>query len=313
MRSVRAVPMSGAQFRLSGDGYEASVASVGATLRTLRHRGRDLIAGFPADMPRPAMRGALLIPWPNRTADGVYRYGGRVHRLTVNEPQTQTASHGLLAWSEFTPRVVVTDRVVLSGVIAPQPGYPWRLRVDVEFRLDATGLTQEVSVVNEGDGVAPVGIGGHPYLVAGPPDDRSIDRWRLEVPADDVLLTSAERMLPTGLIAVGGHRSGALDFRDPRQVGDTIVNHAFTGLHRTGGRALARVTDGDGVGAEISWDERCAWVQVYTADEPVGAVRRNAIAIEPMTCPPDALNSGIDLLEVGPGHAVDAGWRIAAV
>ena len=45
---------------------------------------------------------------------------------------------------------------------------------------------------------------------------------------------------------------------------------------------------------------------VYTADQVTRPERRRtAVAIEPMTCPPDALRTGVDLIELRPG----ASWR----
>src|SRR5699024_3905642 len=48
---------SGRQIRISGGGYTAEIASVGATLRSLSHRDRPLTATFGADEVRPAALG----------------------------------------------------------------------------------------------------------------------------------------------------------------------------------------------------------------------------------------------------------------
>lgn len=156
------MPLSGAGYDLIAGEYAASVAGVGASLRVLRHRGRDLVAPWEASGIRPAMSGAVLVPWPNRTADGRYRYAGRSHQLAIDEPATRTATHGLVHWQEFVAVERRPDRLVLAGRVNAQPGYPWRLHVEVSFTLTADGLRQQVSVVNESDEPAPVGIGGHP-------------------------------------------------------------------------------------------------------------------------------------------------------
>lgn len=128
---------------------------------------------------------------------------------------------------------------------------------------------------------------------------------------DDPQHTAVARLEPEeGLVA----RRDRLDFRSPRRVGATILNHAFTSLTRdTEGRARVLVTEGDGRGVEISWDSRCPWVQVYTADAPGSVEHRRGLAVEPMTCPPDALNSQIDLLVIQPGGTVAAGWGILSI
>lgn len=304
-------PRSGDQYELSAHGYVAEIASVGATLRSLRYEGRDLILPFDADEVRPAMRGALLAPWPNRTADGRYTFAGVAHQLVRNEVETANAAHGLVAWLDFACVGRSAERVVLAATIEPQPGYPWRVRLEVIFSLDHDGLVQQVVATNESPDAAPFGVGGHPYLVAGAPSTSAIDDGVLDLPAAEVLLVSADRLLPTGTARVDAHDGGCFDFREPRRLGATIVNHAFTSLRRdAGGQARVRLTDADGRGTEISWDERCPWVQLYTADAPGSDGHRCGLAVEPMTCPPDALNSQRDLLVIESGGSASAGWRI---
>ncbi|WP_144874643.1 aldose 1-epimerase family protein [Microbacterium sp. 1.5R] len=306
------VPLSGIPVDLRAGRYRASIASVGAALRTLQHDGVDLIVPFAADELRPAMRGALLAPWPNRIADGEYTFAGEVHRLVQNEPETRTAAHGLAGWSDFAVTESAADHAVLTAVVAPQPGYPWRLRIDVEFRLGPDGLAQEVTATNESDTAAPVGLGGHPYLTAAPAGARAIDALTFELDAERVLLVTEDRMLPDRLVAVS-EDPGGRDFRRGRHLGDLVVNNAFTGLVFRDGRARARLTDAEGRGVEVEWDERCPWVQIYTADHGVGADHRVGLAVEPTTCPPDAFRSGDDLLVVPPGGSVGAGWTIRRV
>lgn len=306
------VPRSGHPCTIEGHGYRAEIAATGATLRELSHHGRALVAGFPADALRPAMRGAVLVPWPNRTADGRYIFLGEEHQLLVDEPETGTAVHGLVAWESF--RVVSAEgaTAVLEGELGARPGYPWQLRVKVTFRLEPDGLHQEVVVANESEFPAPVGIGAHPYLLGGSYAEGAVNGWTLEVPADKVVLSSPDRLLPRRLLPVTERPD--LDFRQGRVVGDTALNHCFTGWRRAGGdTASVTVRDKDGRGTRIAWDRRCEWVQIYSADEPVDGVRRGALAVEPMTCPPNALNSGTDLHTVQPGGQVSAGWVIGAL
>lgn len=307
------VPLSGTEHVLRCGPYAARIASVGATLRTLQYDGVDLVVPFAANEVRPSLRGALLAPWPNRVADGEYEFEGAIHRLVRNEQETSTAAHGLVAWTDF--RTVEKDaaRVLLSGVIAPQPGYPWRVRIDVEFRLAVDGLVQEVTAVNESAAPAPVGLGGHPYLTAGRPSGCGIDELILTVEAGRVLLVSEDRMLPVDCVPVTAASASGLDFREPARIGATRINNAFTALARQDGSARVRLVGDDGAGVEIEWDARCPWVQIYTADHGMPGEFRNGVAVEPMTCPPDAFNSKCDLLVVPPGGAVGAGWRIRRI
>ncbi len=302
-------PRSGRQLTLTGHGYEAVIASVGATLRTLTFEGRDLIVPFGADEVRPGYRGATLAPWPNRVVDGTYSFGGDEHQLALTEPARGHALHGLLAWAEFADRVVEDERIVLVAVIEPQLGYPFRIEVAVEFRLDSDGVNQTVTARNIGADAAPWGTGPHPYLVGG---DGRVDDWTLTLPASEVLTVTPDRLSPVAVEAVDQHPEW--DFREPRRIGDVFIDHAFTEISRAEGVAEVRVVAADGRGVALSWDERCPWVQVHTADLPADAANsRIGLAVEPMTCPPDAFNSTVDLIVLDPGSEAAASWRFTAI
>lgn len=299
---------SGRQLAIRGHGYEAVVASIGASLRMLRHDGRDLIVPFAADEVRPNYRGVTLAPWPNRIVDGRYSFAGVEHELALTEPSRSQALHGLVPWAEFADREVSDDRVVLVAVIEPQAGYPFRVEVEVEYRIDAAGLTQTVTGRNLGADAAPWGTGPHPYLVGGA---GGVDDWTLELPASEVLTVTPERLSPVAVESVDAHPEW--DFRTARTIGEVFIDHAFTAIETTGGIAEVRVTAADGQGVALRWDERCPWVQVHTADTPNPATHRIGLAVEPMTCPPDAFNSGIDLVVLAQGAAHAASWTFRAI
>ncbi|WP_311245484.1 aldose 1-epimerase family protein [Microbacterium sp. WCS2018Hpa-23] len=308
--ATAARPRSGRQLRIAGHGYEAVIASIGASLRVLSFEGRDLVVPFDADEVRPGYRGTTLAPWPNRIVDGRYTFGGAEHQLALTEPARGQALHGLLAWAEFEDRLVLDDRVVLAAVIEPQAGYPFRVEVETEYRIDADGLHQTVTAHNLGADAAPWGTGPHPYLVAGP--GGRVDDWTLTLPASEVLTVTDDRLSPVALEGVAEHPQW--DFRAARPIADVFIDHAFTGLAREGGVAEVRVVTDAGTGVAMTFDERCPWVQVHTADNPeIDAIHRIGLAVEPMTCPPDAFNSRTDLVVLEPGAAHAASWSISAV
>lgn len=309
-------PASGIQHALRAGDYEAVVASVGASLRSLTYRGRDLVLPFDADEVRPGYQGVTLAPWPNRVVGGRYSFGGEDFELPLTEPARSHALHGLAVWLDFEAIDKGPDHVTLAAVIQPQTAYPWRIVVTTTFTLGADGLTQSVTAHNEGERPAPWGTGPHPYLVAG---EGHVDEWTLELPATEVLAVSGERLLPAGLGAVDASEPERFDFRVSRPIGAAEIDHAFTGLVRDAdGLATVRVTDAVGTGVEMSWDAACPWVQVYTADSSDPAQSRLALAVEPMTCAPDAFNASAydydtGLVVVEPEASVTASWRIAAI
>lgn len=299
-----APPLSGRQLTIVGHGYEAVIASVGATLRSLAFEGRDLVVPFAADEVRPAFRGATLAPWPNRIVDGRYSFAGVEHQAALSEPARGHALHGLVGWTEFADRHVTDERVVLVAVIEPQIGYPFRVEVEVEYRIDAEGLHQTVTGRNLGPDAAPWGTGPHPYLVAGA---GRVDDWTLTLPASEVLTVTPDRLNPIAGEPVAEHPEW--DFREPRVLGDVFIDHAFTGFARIGGVAEVRLESDAGTGVTMRFDDRCSWVQVHTAD----ASDRIGLAVEPMTCPPNAFASGTDLVVLAPGAAHAASWTISAI
>jgi aldose 1-epimerase len=309
-------PASGTQHALRAGDYEAVIASVGATLRSLTHRGRDLVVPFDADEVRPAHRGATLAPWPNRVVDGKYSFGGREFQLALTEPARSHALHGLAAWLDFEAIDKGPDHVTLAAVVQPQTAYPWRIIVTTRFELGPDGLTQSVTARNESTEPAPWGTGPHPYLVAG---EGRVDDWTLELPAEQVLAVTPDRLIPTELVAVEADDPERFDFRAARRIGTAEIDHAYTGIVRDGdGTATVRVTAADGTGVAMSWDSACPWVQVHTADNPEPAQSRLGLAVEPMTCAPDAFNASnyaydAGLIVIEPEASATAAWRIAAI
>ncbi|MVQ43523.1 galactose mutarotase [Microbacterium sp. MAH-37] len=308
------MPRSGKQYRIAASGYVAEIASVGASLRTLTYEGRDLVVPFDTDEVRPAYRGATLAPWPNRIVDGAYSFEGALHQLPLTEPERGQALHGLVVWSDFDERVAEDDRVVLATTIVPQTGYPFAVEVEVEYRVDEHGLTQRVTGRNAGSDAAPWGTGPHPYLVAGPSTGSGtgpVDDWTLLLPAAEVLTVTDDRLSPVAVESVDAHPQW--DFRVARPIGDTFIDHAFTALEGADGHVSVELHASEG-GVAITWDEGCPWVQVHTADTPaVAETHRLGLAVEPMTCPPDAFNSGTDLVMLQPGAEHAVSWRIHAL
>jgi aldose 1-epimerase len=104
----------------------------------------------------------VLIPWPNRLQDGAYEWDGEEYQLPLDEPPF--AIHGLVRWAPFSCVERSESRVALENFLFPQPGYPFTLRVRVEYALDRYGLTVRTIAENVGTHAAPFGAGHHPYI-----------------------------------------------------------------------------------------------------------------------------------------------------
>ena len=194
-----------------------------------------------------------------------------------------------------------------SHQLVPIPGYPFEVEVEARYELGDDGLTTTVTARNLGRTTAPWGTAPHPYLLGGA--DR-VDTWTLHLPAGQVLEVTPDRLLPESCVPV----SQDMDFRVPREIGGTEIDHAFTGL-LPDPDGLVRVsvhgTSGDGV--LCTWDPAVLpWVQVHTADLPDAEKSRRSLAVEPMTCAPDAFNSGAGLVRLAPGAEHTAAWTLGS-
>jgi aldose 1-epimerase len=310
MHDSMTVPLTGRQYQISAGSYRATVTELGAGLRELRHRERPLIAGYEPDELPPAGAGQLLAPWPNRVDGGRYAFGGTEFQLALTEPGHGNAIHGLTRWTAWTLVGHDASSVRLRSVPHGYQGYPFGLEIDAEYRLDPeAGLHVAITAANRGRGPAPYGTGSHPYLTAG---TGPVDDWELTLPAASWLPMN-DRGIPSGPpAAVDGT---PYDFRKPRTIGNTRLDHALTGLDRDrDGRARVHLAVGGGTetGVRLWAGEGYRWLQVFTGD-PLGPdLRRRALAVEPMTCPPNAFVTGDDLLVLEPGEAVTHTWGLEA-
>jgi aldose 1-epimerase len=296
------IPLTGSQYQIAAGEYRATVTELGAGLRELTHAGHPLVIGYEADELPPGAAGQLLAPWPNRVDHGRYVFAGAEHQLDLSEPDQSNAIHGLTRWSNWAPVRQQGDRVVLAHTLHGRPGYPFCLELEAEYRLDAVTITAR----NEGSRPAPYGTGSHPYLTAGAP---LVDDCFLTLPAGRWLPAGA-RDIPSG--PEEDVTGGPFDFRHRRRIGGTSINHAFTALERdAAGKAWARLSS-DGTEVALWAGDGYRWLQVFTGDTLPEGHRRRALAIEPMTCPPNAFATGRDLLVVEVGGSVSHSWGIVA-
>lgn len=277
----------------AGD-YTATVARRGGALHSLHHRGTPLTTS-PGHQWPGAWDGAVLAPWPNRIDHGRYRYGDAQYEVPVNEPERDSALHGLVWSNEWTAIAEDADAVRLGTRITPTAGYPWTIDVEVAYALGADGLTVTARARNAGDSTAPFGFSVHPYLLA-PGGD--LDRCELSFTASTRLATN-ERLIPTEEIdntATDG------DFSAPRTVRGARFDTAFGGLARDpDGPGRLTISEPTSSSTTCWWDDSFRWLQIFTPEPEGPGLPRRSIAVEPMTCPPDAFNSGVDVIELQPG------------
>ena len=284
----------------------AVVTEVAAGLRAYSVNGIDLVETFDEFVQPPMAAGIVLVPWPNRIRDGQWTQNGIKRQLALTEPTRQNAIHGLLRFAAYRELSRQSDSVTLGATVFPQSGYPFHLETEVTYALTADGLNVTHRVTNVGAEAAPVAVGAHPYLKIG------------DVPTGDLVvrvdaathLDVDDRLNPTGETPVDDTR---FDLRAGIAVGDLDLDDGFGGVGSAGEHTL---TAADGRRVTLWGDENMRYVQVFTPRifpvSTAGAepIRGQAIAIEPMTAPADAFNSGAGLHWLEPGEQWVVRWGI---
>jgi aldose 1-epimerase len=303
---IETVPPSGEQIEIRRAEQRAVIVEVGGGLRSYTWDGHELLDGYGLHERCRGARGHTMIPWPNRLRDGTYRFAGQEHQLPLSEPSKRNAIHGLTRWASWRVAARSADRVRMAHVLHPQPGWPFTLALTLGYALGDDGLTVTTTATNVGAQACPYGTGAHPYITLGTP---TIDRLVLQAPGRLEIITD-DRDIPTGRRPVDG---APLDFREPREIGAAELDTGYGDLERAeDGRARVRIASADAAQAVMVWlDHTYQFVMLFTGDSlPQASRRRRGLGIEPMTCPPNALQSGDGLHILAPAESFVSAWGI---
>lgn len=298
---------SGYQVEIRSGRHHAVITELGGGLRTYNVGPRAVLDGYDSTEMCSGGRGQLLLPWPNRIGDGAYRFRDANYQLALTDPSKHNAIHGLVRWVPWSLDQQGPDHAVAHHRLHPQPGYPFSLDLEVDYQVSEQGLRVEVAATNVGDKAAPYGAGQHPFLSVG---TEFVDDAVLQVPAS-AMVPADERGLPTGdPVSVA---DTAYDFRQPRRIGPAVMDVCYAELARDAdGMARVVLSHPSGDPAATLWaDESVDYVMVFSGDTLAANRRRRSLAIEPMTCPPDAFRSGTALLVIEPGQRTTTTWGIS--
>jgi aldose 1-epimerase len=294
--------LTGQQFTISAGEHEATIVEVGAGLRRYAHGGVDVTCSYGKDVMPPKCCGGTLVPWPNRLRGGQYTFDSAAQQLALTEPAAGNAIHRLGRWVRWTAVRHEASTVTLGVDLVPQSGWPFELRVEVTYELVAAdGLTVTTTAHNTGTGRAPFGAGFHPYLST---RGASLHETTVTLPARTRLLVD-DKQIPIGSEPVDGTPH---DLRVGHPLGALRMDDCFTDLRFNGGRGVAEVRSSGG-GARVWFDEMFGYLQAFTLEEFPG-LGAPGVAVEPMTCAPDAFNSGAGLIVLEAGDEWTGAWGI---
>lgn len=281
----------------------AEVDTVAAALRSLTVGGAALTEPRLDDELPPFCNGIVLVPWPNRVRDAKWTLDGAVQQLDITEPARGGALHGLLQFTDYEVFSRSDAEVTLGAYVAPQHGWPFSLETDVTYALTEDGIQVTHAVRNVGAARAPYAVGTHPFLRVGA---TPVERLTLTAPVATYFEVD-DRLNPTAESPV----TPEVDLRGPRLVGDLVLDTAYGSLTHGEGGTSAWLTARDGATTTLWQGPEWGYLQVFTTPSfPRPEGLGFAVAVEPMTAPPDALNSGQGLMWLEPDAAWQGSWGL---
>ena len=286
------------------------VPEAGMICCSLKHRGEELLgqrAGLRAYVDHYSTMGIpFLHPWANRLGGDRFELAGRQVDLTLPGLPLKREEHGLpihgLLSAAAGWRVGRHAELDSGGALAASfdfaayphllEAFPFPHLVEIEATLVEGSLEIQTSVTATGQVAVPIAFGFHPYLVL--PGVPRAD-WVLEAPVHERIVLDGES-LPTGArepIAI-----------ETAPLGERTYDDAF--LAPSPGTAFALV--GPDRRIELRLDSGYPFTQIYAPPD------LDAVAIEPMTAPTNALlTAGPDLTFVPPGESFAASFSISVL
>ncbi|GAB5525910.1 MAG: aldose 1-epimerase family protein [Roseivirga sp.] len=233
---------------------------------------------------------SLLFPFPNRLADGKYSFQGKQYQFEHNDFGLPNALHGSVSQKLFTlmdqgkddTKAWATAQFNDSG---NDVSYPFAYTLEVTYALSQNSLSIEFKVINQGTGQMPFGLGWHPYFNLG----QHISNCALKLPGCYEIEVD-ENLIPTG------KKSPSTCFDGYRPLDRLSLDTCFE-IREVEQENSTFVKLNDKQALEIWQDAHHAFIQVFTPDDG------QTIAIEPMTCGINALNTGEGLQVLAPGDA----------
>lgn len=259
----------------------------------------------------------ILAPTPGRVGknqSGEFTYRGKNYRI-------KPTRHGFLRHKSWKIQQFDSDHLICRTSVdvtnSPESKdfFPFHFNATASFQVSPAKLTCRVTLENTAQYIQPLDLGWHPYFY-------QLGNHVVQIPAGLVWeLDSEQEPTPTGKTQ---EVTGLYDFRSGRQIDSSEHwDHIFTGLDLAGDEAHCYLEEVFPVelNSGISKNVRIRKNLWVTTEHPSGSVLpfnniqlytpagRRAIALEPLSAPPDAINMHSRqmtdcLSEVAPGEKV---------
>lgn len=283
----------------SGDYSCEIISNYGACLNSYKYKERDFISGYSSrnDISSQQYKGVLLAPFPNRVAEAKFSFDGQSYLLLINREKESLALHGFLYNRDFAIKIHSEDSLVLQyKYLGDAAGYPFSFDITIEYGLHKDGLLSiNTQFKNTGNQSLPYGLGWHPYFQMG----KNIDELHLSFPPCK-LLDLDDKLIPTGNLTVFAAR------RKNLKLADYNFDSCFF-IEPENEASFTLSDDQTDLIIRANGFRDYPYFQIYTAKD------RQSIAIEPMTCAPNAFNNNMGLGILLPNESSDFKFHIQAL
>jgi aldose 1-epimerase len=301
---MTSIALLGREITIKYGRQEAIINEVGARLHS--YKVDDELIVEPGANPNQlhdvykGAHGNLLMPWPNRVAQGKYEFEGTTLQLPINEVSRGHASHGFCRVFTWTIADQTESQVKLTARFPAQIGFPFVFDAMVTYTIDDNGLSVHIHARNVGQTTMPFGVGMHPYVTIGNGD---ISNATLTCPATEYHEVN-DVMIPEGDSKPVSNTQ--FDLTKGAKVSELDLDTPYTALQRDqDGRCNVTLSSADSTRTTTVWmDTAFEYIMLYTGNKPT------SVAIEPMTCAPDAFNNHRGLRLLKPGEEFAGIWGI---
>ncbi|MGL5114317.1 MAG: hypothetical protein ACRC7G_15610 [Beijerinckiaceae bacterium] len=126
------------------------------------HLSQPLVETWAEERNPSKLAGFACGPWFNRIPEGRFPFEGKDYTVPVDRPDLKAATHGFIRLRK--PMIARKDATSVSFVDDyDDPRSPFRYRSQLDFSLDARGITSRLVMENTGARM-PYAVGFHPFF-----------------------------------------------------------------------------------------------------------------------------------------------------
>ncbi|UXP30948.1 hypothetical protein N6H18_11360 [Reichenbachiella agarivorans] len=233
-----------------------------------------------------AFKGSKLSPFPNRLKAGKYQFEGQRYQMIINEISRNNNLHALLHCRPFEVIDVVegeTECKLFLGYdyLGTDQGYPFAYQLIIEVIYGKDGITIDTQIENTGTSNLPIGDGWHPYFQF----DNGIGQVTLQMGA-------AKRVSSFGKKSV----SKTHGYENGKDLANAELDDCFMITDDAQPFVISMKDPSTQLDIQLWQTGQYAYYQIYSPPS------RKQLAVEPVTCPPNAFNTGEGLIVLKPSE-----------